>query len=113
MPYKLTPQQLEKYQRQRCIALLEQFAKKCFRMFRNESTMYDHIVVQVEKFSKKLEPFDHIDLFSNYQRGLKEYAQGLIAFCANPLNDSLNPSEHSKKLNHLQMLKNSTKYKRS
>ena len=44
-------------------------------MFRNESTSYEHICRQVDHFAKKLEPFDHIDLFSNYQRGLKEYAK--------------------------------------
>ena len=74
-PYTLTAKQLAKYQRQKCINLLEKITKNLFRMFRNEQVPYEEIERRFFELYIKLEEFKNTYLYSPYQREMKAYVE--------------------------------------
>ena len=111
-PNTLTAKQLAKYQRQKCINLLEKITKNLFRMFRNESVPYEEIERRFFELYTKLAEFKHIYLYSPYQREMNAYVEKIARQFTSGEGESLEREIQLTVLNRLQKLKNESKYKK-
>ncbi|MBD3794076.1 MAG: hypothetical protein IE880_07385 [Epsilonproteobacteria bacterium] len=109
---KYTPKQIEKYQRQKYITLLEKITKNLFKMFRSEETTQEQFLQKFEELKKKLDEQPAVLLNSEYHEQMKAYIERLYQECQAEfdLNDicEINMTH----LNRIQKLKNNTSYKK-
>ena len=111
-PNTLTAKQLAKYQRQKCINLLEKITKNLFRMFRNENVPYEEIERRFFELYVKLAEFKHTYLYSPYQREMKTYVEKIARQFTSGEGEFLEREIQLTVLNRLQKLKNESKYKK-
>jgi 2-oxo-4-hydroxy-4-carboxy--5-ureidoimidazoline (OHCU) decarboxylase len=109
---RYTPKQIEKYQRQKYITLLEKVTKNLFRMFRDEKTTQEQFLKKFEELKGKLSEQDEILLNSEYHQQMRAYIDRLSQevqseFVLDDIRDV-----NMTLLNRLQKLKNRTSYKR-
>lgn len=72
-PNALTPKQLAKHLRQKCINLLEKITKNLFRMSRNEQTSDEQIAQRFFELYDKLSELKRVELYANYHRQMRAY----------------------------------------
>lgn len=96
---------------------LEKISKNLFKMFRNENTTAQNFCIKFKKLKEKVKDKEDIELFSGYQRELKNYIDRL--YFANCLNKECTQKEFDDireiemgNLNRLQKLKNENSYKK-
>jgi len=74
-PNVLSAKQLAKYQRQKCINLLEKITKNLFRMFRNTDIPQDVLVDRFFVLYNKLAEFKTAHLYAIYHIEMKNYIE--------------------------------------
>ena len=109
---RYTPKQIEKYQRQRYISLIEKIAKNLFKMFRNDETTQEQFLAKFHELKKKFDEQPDIRLDSEYHHQMKAYIEklyleSLLEFKLDNIRDA-----NMTILNRLQKLKNGTSYKK-
>ena len=109
---KYTPKQIEKYQRQRYISLIEKISKNLFRMFRNEETTKEQFLNKFQELKKKLDEQVDIRLDSEYHHQMKAYIEKLYLECTYEFKLNDIREANMTLLNRLQKLKNGTSYKK-
>lgn len=109
---KYTPKQIEKYQRQRYISLIEKISKNLFRMFRNEETSKEQFLNKFHELKKKLDEQVDIRLDSEYHHQMKAYIEKLYLECSHEFKLNDIRDANMTLLNRLQKLKNGTSYKK-
>ena len=113
---RYTQKQIDKYNRQKYISLLEKIAKNLFKMFRDTDISYDQFFLKFEMMVEKLSEYEDMLLDNEYYNKLKEYIEVLFAklqtdgFDAASFAD-IRESELTN-LNRLQKLKNQSSYKK-
>ena len=111
-PNVLSAKQLAKYQRQKCINLLEKITKNLFRMFRNTEIPQDVLVDRFFVLYNKLAEFKTAHLYAIYHIEMKNYIEEVASLCRESRDiDSVRDNQMTR-LNRLQKLKNATKYKK-
>jgi hypothetical protein len=109
---KYTPKQIEKYQRQRYISLIEKISKNLFRMFRNEETTKEQFLNKFNELKKKLDEQVDIRLDSEYHHQMKAYIEKLHLESQHEFKLDDIREANMTLLNRLQKLKNGTSYKK-
>ena len=109
---KYTPKQIEKYQRQRYISLIEKISKNLFRMFRNEETSKEQFLNKFNELKKKLDEQVDVRLDSEYHHQMKAYIEKLYVECQHEFKLNDIREANMTLLNRLQKLKNGTSYKK-
>lgn len=108
----LTDKQLAKYNRQKCINLLEKITKNLFRMFRNKETTKKQITDRFFHLKEKLDLLWDVHLDTEYHREMRKYIENI----ANRFTGHFDLDEIREKnmsaLNRIQKLKNAISYKR-
>jgi len=109
---RYTEKQIEKYQRQRYISLIDKISKNLFRMFQNEETTQEQFLNKFYELKKKLDEQVDIRLDSEYHHQMKAYIEKLhlesmLEFKLDDIRDA-----NMTLLNRLQKLKNGTSYKK-
>lgn len=111
-PNTLSPKQLAKYQRQKCINLLEKMMKNLFRMFRNVEMKQHDVEERFFVLYKQIELLQRVELYSNYHREMKHYITEVAKLFSSERNIDEVRDEHMTRLNRIQKLKNISKYKK-
>ncbi len=111
---RYTPRQIEKYQRQKYISLLEKISKNLFRLLRQEETTAEQFLNKFEELMQKLGEIESIRLDSEYLQETKSYIDRLY-FQTKEITDKqlkdIRAAEMSN-LNRLQKLKKRTSYRK-
>ncbi|MBN2768335.1 MAG: hypothetical protein JXQ68_04475 [Campylobacterales bacterium] len=113
---RYTQKQIDKYNRQKYISLLEKIAKNLFRMFRDTDVSYDSFLLKFESMASRLSEYENILLDGEYYSSLKGYIESLFMKLKADDFDALAFEEMREmeltNLNRLQKLKNKTNYKK-
>ena len=109
---KYTPKQIEKYQRQRYITILEKVTKNLFKMFRNSDITQEQFLKKFQELKINLDKQIDIQLNSEYHEQMKSYIYNLYSECQDKfILDDIREINMTH-LNRLQKLKNGTSYKK-
>jgi len=109
---KYTPKQIEKYQRQKYINLLEKVTKNLFKMFRNSNTTQKQFLKKFQELKDNLDKQIDIQLNSEYHEQMKSYIYNLYSECQKEfILDDIREINMTH-LNRLQKLKNKASYKK-
>lgn len=109
-PNTTSLKQIEKYQRQKAILLLEKMTKNLFRMCRDDQYSDDQIRQKFQSVYMQFLEFDHRELYSPYHREMKQYIKKIASLLKT--HHFIDRDEQLTQLNRLQKLKNMTKYKK-
>jgi hypothetical protein len=113
---RYTQKQIDKYNRQKYITLLEKIAKNLFKMFRDKDISYEQFLVKFQSVASKLSDYDTVLLDGEYYYKLKEYIEILLGRLKADNFDALSFEEMREleltNLNRLQKLKNQNSYKK-
>ncbi len=113
---RYTQKQIDKYNRQKYISLLEKIAKNLFRMFRDRDISYEQFLVKFQFVASKLSDYDTVLLDGEYYYKLKEYIETLFGRLKADNFDASTFEEMREleltNLNRLQKLKNQNSYKK-
>jgi uncharacterized protein with von Willebrand factor type A (vWA) domain len=109
---KNTDKQLEKFNRQRSIALLEKISKMLYKMFSDKAATKERMLVRFSLFYNKLKKLGEVHLDSEYLREMKSYIDNIPKKLATIKTlDEIRESNVTA-LNRIQKIKNSTEYKK-
>lgn len=111
-PNKLTPKQIAKYQRQKCINLLEKLMKNLFRMFRNIDMKQSDIEERFFVLYKQITDLKKVELYSNYHREMRNYIDEVAKMMESDREVDEQRDNQMTRLNRIQKIKNMMKYKK-
>lgn len=111
-PKKNTDKQVAKFNRQKCIALLEQMTKSLFRMFRTKTTTKEQMMARFSVMDDKLKKLGEVYLDSEYLRAMKSYIDKVPQILASAENLDEIRDINMTRLNRIQKIKNETEYKK-
>jgi hypothetical protein len=113
---RYTQKQIDKYNRQKYISLLEKIAKNLFKMFRDKNISHEQFLVKFQSAASKLSDYDTVLLDGEYYHKLKEYIETLFSRLRADNFDASTFEEMREveltNLNRLQKLKNQNSYKK-
>lgn len=104
---------LAKHNRRKYINLLEKIMKNMFRLFRDETSSKEEIIVKFNELNTRMDKFCDTHLDSEYHRAMIDYVQWLATLLrsSTPLDENIRSKQMSQ-LNRIQKIKNQTSYKR-
>lgn len=111
-PNKLTPKQIAKYQRQKCINLLEKMMRNLFRMFRNTDMKQSDIEERFNVLYKQITDLKKVELYSNYHREMRVYIDEVATMMNSDRDVREQRESQMTRLNRIQKIKNISKYKK-
>lgn len=111
-PNALSPKQLAKYHRQKCITLLEKITKNLFKMFRNTAISQELLAERFFTLYDKLLELKRVELYSEYHREMKSYIEKVAGLFRGSRELESMRNEQMTHLNRIQKLKNASKYKK-
>jgi hypothetical protein len=113
---RYTPKQIEKYRRQKYIALLEKITKNLFRLLRNEATTARAFADKLHALVEQLDALEAPRMDTEYLRLTHAYIVRLHRETQHETFDDARYADmreaEMSNLNRLQKLKNQTEYKK-
>ncbi len=114
---RYTQKQIDKFNRQKYITLLEKITKNIFRMLRDESVSSEKFLKKFTELKKNLELREKVHLDSEYHQQIICYIERL--YCQTSELEEFNDKQFNNlreaemsNLNRLQKLKNNSSYKK-
>jgi hypothetical protein len=113
---RYTPKQIEKYQRQKYINLLDKISKNLFRLLRNEETTASQFSRKLHALMEQLEKLEKPRMDSEYMQQAQAYVERLYADTRTVTFDDERYADihevEMSNLNRLQKIKNKSNYKK-
>jgi hypothetical protein len=113
---RYTPKQIEKYQRQKYINLLDKISKNLFRLLRNEETTASQFSKKLHTLMEQLEKLEKPRMDSEYMQQAQAYVERLYADTRTVTFDDERYADihevEMSNLNRLQKIKNKSNYKK-
>ncbi len=110
--WSLSASRLATYNRQKCINLLEKTMKNLFRMFRNQKTTKEQLIVRFSLLKKQIDDLGNVILNTDYHREMRIYIDQISHIIWRSFDLDEMRSRHMSKLNHIQKIKNAGAYKK-